>query len=114
MMTRKERDTATIVKEESGAAWAIEGNKFEERVLARLKAEQPLLGPGPSEDRLGQDDTIAFLSGHTKEKAATQLGLDQGPSFRAAMGDRKGVGRGKSVLVHVDIGGRRYIKKKNK
>jgi len=86
MMTRKERDSATIVKEESGAAWAIEGNKFEERVLARLKAEQPLLGPGPSEDRLGQDETIAFLSGHTKENAATQLGLDQGPSFRAALG----------------------------
>jgi hypothetical protein len=86
MMTRSERNSATIVKEESGAAWALEGNKFEERVLARLRAEQPLLGPGPSEDRLGQAETIAFLRGKTKEKAATQLGLEQGPSFRTEHG----------------------------
>lgn len=86
MMTRAERDSATIVKEESGAAWALEGNKFEERVLAKLSVEQPLLGPGPTEDRLGQAETIAFLRGQTKEKAATQLGLEQGPSFRAALG----------------------------
>jgi hypothetical protein len=64
MMTRSERDSATIVKEESGAAWALEGNKFEERVLARVRAEQPLLGPGPNEDRLGQAETIAFLCRH--------------------------------------------------
>lgn len=85
MMTRAERDSATIVKEESGAAWALEGNKFEERVLARLGKEEPVLGPGPNEDRLGQAETIAFLRGETKQKAATQLGLEQGPSFRAAL-----------------------------
>jgi hypothetical protein len=54
MMTRSERDSATIVKEESGAAWALEGNKFEERVLARVRAEQPLLGPGPNEVKFEQ------------------------------------------------------------
>jgi hypothetical protein len=85
MMTRAERDCATIVKEESGAAWALEGNKFEERVLARLGKGEPVLGPGPNEDRLGQAETIAFLRGQTKQKAATQLGLEQGPSFRAAL-----------------------------
>ncbi|MCD2323462.1 PD-(D/E)XK nuclease family protein [Sphingomonas sp. IC-56] len=86
MMSRAERDSATIVKEESGAAWALEGNKFEERVLARLQEKEPLLRPGPNEDRLGQAETIAFLRGQTKQKAATQLGLEQGPSFRAALG----------------------------
>lgn len=86
MMSRAERDSATIVKEESGAAWALEGNKFEERVLARLHENEPLLRPGPNEDRLGQAETIAFLRGQTKQKAATQLGLEQGPSFRAALG----------------------------
>jgi hypothetical protein len=85
MMTRSERDNSTIVKSESGASWALEGNKFEECVLARLGAEQPLLGPGPSEDRLGQAETISFLRGQTKERAATQLGLEQGPSFRTAL-----------------------------
>lgn len=86
MMTRAERDTAIIVKEESGAAWALEGDKFEERVLGRLRTRQPLLGPGPTQDRLGQAETIAFLRGQTKEQAATQLGLEQGPSFRANLG----------------------------
>lgn len=82
MMTRSERDNATIIKEESGAAWAVEGNKFEERVLARLSAKELLLGPGPNQDRLGQAETIAFLRGQSKQSAATQLGLEQGPSFR--------------------------------
>lgn len=86
MMTRAERDGAVIVKEESGAAWALEGNKFEERVLARLSSEQPLLGPGANEDRLGQAETIAFLRGQTTQNVATQLGLEQGPSFRSALG----------------------------
>lgn len=85
MMTRAERDSATIVKEESGAAWALEGDKFEERVLARLGKVEPVLGPGPNDNRLGQAATIAFLRGQTKQKAATQLGLEQGPSFRAAL-----------------------------
>ncbi|ANM09215.1 hypothetical protein AMK05_CH00786 [Rhizobium sp. N324] len=83
MMTRSERDSATITKKESGAAWALEGSKFEERVLARVRDEQLLLGPSPNQDRLGQAETIAFLCGRTKEKAATQLGLEAGPSFRA-------------------------------
>lgn len=82
MMTRAERDSAIIVKEESGAAWALEGNKFEERVLERFYAKGLLLGPGPNEDRLGQAQTIAFLRGQSKQNAATQLGLEQGPSFR--------------------------------
>ena len=86
MMSRAERDGASIVKEESGAAWAVEGNKFEERVLAFLAREHPLLGPGPNQDRLGQAETIAFLRGQTNEDTATQLGLEEGPSFRATLG----------------------------
>lgn len=86
MLTRAERDNATIVKQESGAAWAVEGNKFEERVLTRLRGNQPLLAPGVNEDRLGQAETIAFLRGQTSQNAATQLGLEDGPSFRAATG----------------------------
>ena len=106
MMSRAERDTATIVKEESGAAWALEGDRFEERVLARLRAEQPLLGPGPNQDRLGQAETIAFLRGLTKEKAATQLGLEQGPSFRADLGlpDQLQINRSYTDIVFRDTG----------
>ncbi|RWX62124.1 hypothetical protein EN780_27540 [Mesorhizobium sp. M4B.F.Ca.ET.089.01.1.1] len=85
MMTRLERDSAIIAKEESGAAWAIEGDKFEERVLARVRAEQSLLAPAPDQDRLGQVETIAFLRGKTSQNVATQLGLEQGPSFRAEL-----------------------------
>jgi hypothetical protein len=104
MMTRAERDNATIVRKESGAAWALEGDRFETRVLARLSAEQPVLGPGPNEDRLGQAETIAFLRGQTKEKAATQLGLEQGPSFRAALGlpDQLQVNRSYTDIVFRD------------
>lgn len=106
MMSRAERDNATIVKEESGAAWAIEGDRFEERVLARLRAEQPLLGPGPNQDRLGQAETIAFLRGLTKENAATQLGLEQGPSFRADLGlpDQLQINRSYTDIVFRDTG----------
>jgi hypothetical protein len=86
MMTRGERDSATIVKVESGAAWALEGDKFEAQVLARLRREQPVLGPAAGQDRLHQDETIAFLRGRTKENAATQLGLEQGPALRASLG----------------------------
>lgn len=104
MMTRSERDSATITKNESGAAWALEGNKFEERVLARVRAEQPLLGPSPNQDRLGQAETIAFLRGQTKEKAATQLGLEAGPSFRAEQGlpDQLQINRSYTDLVFRD------------
>src|SRR5690349_16500074 len=86
MMTRLERDSATIVKEESGAAWAIQADKFEESVLTRVRADQPLLAPAPGQDRLGEIETIAFLQGRTRENVATQLGLEQGPSFRVALG----------------------------
>jgi hypothetical protein len=105
MMTRTERDSAAILKEESGAAWALEGNKFEERVLARLRAEQPLLGPGPNQDRLGQAETIAFLRGQIKEKVATQLGLEQGPSFRAELGlpDQLQINRSYTDIVFRDL-----------
>lgn len=84
MMSRSERDGAAIVKQESGAAWAIEGNRFEELVLTRLRRTQALLAPGPLEPRLGEAETIAFLRGETRESVATQLGLDEGPAFRAA------------------------------
>lgn len=87
MMTRAERDDATIVKVESGAAWAEEGDRFEERVLARLAAQQSLLQPGPEDEgRLGQAETIAFLKGETRQAVATQLGLEEGPTLRRALG----------------------------
>ena len=86
MMTRVQRDDATIVKVESGAAWAIEGDKFEERVIQRLRIEQPVLMPAIGEDRLGQAATIAFLRGTTAERVAAQLGLEQGPSLRMTLG----------------------------
>ena len=86
MMTRAERDTATIVKVESGAAWADEGIRFEAQVLAQLRRGQPLLGPATGQDRLGEAETIAFLRGQTREQAATQLGLNEGPSLRSNLG----------------------------
>ena len=101
MMTRPERDDAVIVKEESGAAWAMEGNKFEERVLARIRAEQALLEPSPEQDRLGQAETIAFLRGETKECVAAQMGLEQGPSLRTLVGlpDHIAINRSYTDLV---------------
>lgn len=86
MMTRAERDDAVIVKEESGASWALEGNKFEERVLARVRAKHPLLAPPAGQDRLGQAETIAFLRGETREQVATQMGLEEGPALRSELG----------------------------
>lgn len=96
MMTRAERDDAIIVKEESGASWALEGNKFEERVLAGVRAQQPLLAPAPGQDRLGQAETIAFLRGETREQVATQMGLEEGPALRAALGLAEHVGINRS------------------
>lgn len=81
MMTKAERDSATIVKVESGGAWADEGHRFEKRVIARLRADQPVLGPPPGQDRLGREETKAFLLGRTPENVATQLALEQGPSL---------------------------------
>lgn len=101
MMTRAERDDAVIVKEESGGSWAKEGDKFEERVLARIRSQQPLLGPAADQDRLGQAETIAFLRGETREQVATQMGLEDGPSLRAALGlpDEIGINRSYTDLV---------------
>jgi hypothetical protein len=101
MMTRSERDDAIILKEESGASWALEGNKFEERVLARLRSTQPLLAPTAGQDRLGQAETIAFLRGETREQVATQMGLEDGPALRAALGlaDHVGINRSYTDLI---------------
>lgn len=101
MMTRAERDDASIVKVESGASWALEGDKFEERVLARVRAQQPLLAPAPGQDRLGQAETIAFLCGKTREQVATQMGLEEGPALRAALGlsDHVGINRSYTDLI---------------
>jgi hypothetical protein len=106
MMTRAQRDDATIVKEESGAAWAVEGDKFEERVIERVRREQPILLPAIGQDRLGQAATIAFLRGETTERVATQLGLEQGPSLAAtlALPDRINVNRSYADLVFRDDG----------
>lgn len=86
MMSRAERDDAVIIKQESGAAWAREGDAFEERVLERLAAREPLLAPAPGKDRLDQDLSTAFLQGKTKARVATQLALEQGPSLRGTLG----------------------------
>jgi hypothetical protein len=104
MMTRAERDDAVIAKEESGASWAIEGNKFEERVLSRVRAEHPLLEPAADQDRLGQAETIAFLRGETRECHATQLGLEEGLSLRAslALPDNVAINRSYADLVTRD------------
>lgn len=101
MMTRTERDDAIIVKKESGASWALEGNKFEERVLARLRRTQRLLAPAAGQDRLGQAETIAFLRGETREQVATQMGLEDGPALRAALGlaDHVGINRSYTDLI---------------
>lgn len=105
MMTRAERDDAIIVKEESGASWALEGNKFEERVLANLRCSQPLLAPAAGQNRLGQAETIAFLRGETREQAATQMGLEDGPALRAALGlaDHVGINRSYTDLIFRNV-----------
>ena len=106
MMTRAERDNATIIKVESGAAWAAEGDKFEERVIDRLCAGQPTLLPVIGQDRLGQASTIAFLRGESKERVAAQLGLEQGPSLRKslALPGHVNVNRSYADLVFRDTG----------
>lgn len=85
MMTRGERDSATIVKQESGASWALQGDQFEKLVLEHLSKEQMLLAPAANQDRLGQAETIAFLKGQTKADVATQLALESGPALRTLL-----------------------------
>lgn len=100
-MTRAERNDAIIVKVESGPSWALEGNKFEERVLAGVCAQQPLLRPAPAQDRLGQAETIAFLRGETREQVATQMGLEEGQAIRSELGfaDSIGINRSYTDLI---------------
>src|SRR3546814_16048252 len=76
------------------------------RHVVRPVHDQQLAGGG---ERLAADDG----GRHGDDRAAGRRLLQQGAAREAAQA-RKSVGKGKSVSVRVDIGGRRIIKKKNK
>src|SRR3546814_19336753 len=54
----------------------------------------------------------AVIAGEVERGGAPRNGDDAGPALRCQPGDRKGVWRGRSVAVHVELRGRPLLQKK--
>src|SRR3546814_14053417 len=96
----------------TGARLSSDGRR-QRRSGAGAKTDRALVGPGRSVLRIGTEGPAAIDNGDPPS-----LGLDH-QAFEYAIArkrddvarDRKSVGKGKSVSVRVDNGGRRKIKK---
>jgi hypothetical protein len=92
-------------------AWAIEGDRFERRVLEAVEREAPgqVLTPRPGDRALSGAASLAFLKRRTPETWAYQLLLEPTPALRRLMwpdGNSPPIdlGRGHVDLVHATTG----------
>ncbi len=85
MMSGKEREAASIVKEVRAAPWAQLGTEFERQVVAKLARTERLLMPTPSEEFLSEAQSMAFIVGKRQETLAHQLILNPCDQLRVRL-----------------------------
>lgn len=106
-MTGKERDGIPILRDLVTTPWSQLGNRFERRVVGRLKTETSVLEPTVGEDFLSQALSIAFLQSHRPEQYASQLLLEaRGPlQDLLKLPDGVAIRRSYADLVKIDHDG---------
>jgi hypothetical protein len=106
-MSRIERDAIPILRDFVTAPWAQLGNRFEQQVVACIKADTSVLEPAIGEDFLSQALSTAFLQGKRPEEYASQLLLEAWRPLRELLNltENVTIRRSYADLVKVDHSG---------